>query len=485
MPEGLLRLFAARPLTQIIRDLVDILVVAWVIYRALLVLRGTRAIQMAVGLGIALLVFLGARTFHFVTLQNLLSWLLSSIVLIVVVVFQNDIRRALIRMGGTAWFTGGREQQSRVIDEVVAAATELARHRMGALIAFEQDANVLEFVKSEGIQLDCVVTRELLVSLFVPESVNKLHDGAVLIRDLKIARAGVFFPMPDTKILDAQLGSRHRAALGITEETDAVVVVVSEERGTISFCFSGNIVSNLDGQSLRHALLGLFGRSAKKKRAGAKKTVAPPSVAPSRVPTSEPAPLTSKPASVAKLPPASSARPSLSSTPSPFGTPMKTPAPVVEPALPRPASAPMPAGKVTTSTPMRPSLPPPDPGRSGTDPGPTSMRASSFVPTTKQRDDDDGPVSRGGAAIRGVSATGSPLPEPRINEKALPASDPPPSGPREEKAAAPSEPPGPPSAPRNTPVLGGEPSVATRGLLPPGTSLVEAGLSPEPTGEPR
>jgi hypothetical protein len=113
------------------------------------------------------------------------------------------------------------------------------------------------------------------------------------------------------------------------------------------------------------------------------------------------------------------------------------------------------------------------------------MRASSFVPTTKQRDDDDGPVSRGGAAIRGVSATGSPLPEPRINEKALPASDPPPSGPREEKAAAPSEPPGPPSAPRNTPVLGGEPSVATRGLLPPGTSLVEAGLSPEPTGEPR
>src|SRR6185295_18901531 len=273
--EGLLRLFAARPLTQVLRDLFDIVIVAWVIYRALLVLRGTRAIQMAVGLGIVLLVYLGAKKLQLVTLLNLLSWLLSSIILIVVVIFQNDIRRALIRMGGTAWFTGGREQQSRVIDEVVAAATELARHRMGALIAFEQDANVLEFVKSEGIQLECVVTRELLVSLFVPESVNKLHDGAVLIRDLKIARAGVFFPMPDTKILDAQLGSRHRAALGITEETDAVVVVVSEERGTISFCFSGNIVSNLDGQSLRHALLGLFGRSARKKRPGKKAPAAP------------------------------------------------------------------------------------------------------------------------------------------------------------------------------------------------------------------
>jgi diadenylate cyclase len=282
MHEFVRRLFEARPFEQILRDLVDIVIVAWVIYRALLVLRGTRAIQMAVGLGIVSLVYLGAKLLNLTTLLNLLSSLLTSFVLIVVVVFQNDIRRALIRMGNTSWFSGGREQQSRVIDEVVAAATELARHRMGALIAFEQDANVLEFAKSEGIHLDSVVTRELLVSLFVPESVNKLHDGAVLIRDLKIARAGVFFPMPDTKVLDAQLGSRHRAALGITEETDAVVVVVSEERGTISFCFSGNIVSNLDGQSLRHALLGLFGRSARKKRPGKKGAVAPAPAPPIR-----------------------------------------------------------------------------------------------------------------------------------------------------------------------------------------------------------
>lgn len=267
MAEGFLHLFTGRPITTVLRDLLDILIVAYVIYRALLVLRGTRAIQMGIGLGIVFLVYLGAKLAGLVTLTNLLSWLISSIILIVVVIFQNDIRRALIRMGGRAWLWGGREQQSRVIDEVVGAATELARHRMGALIAFEQDANILEFVKSEGIPVDATVTRELLVSLFVPEQQNKLHDGAVLIRDLKIARAGVFFPMPETKILDASLGSRHRAALGITEETDAVVVVVSEERGTISFCFSGNIVSNLDGPSLRHALLGLFGRSGAKKRA--------------------------------------------------------------------------------------------------------------------------------------------------------------------------------------------------------------------------
>ncbi len=270
MLEGLLRLFSARPRLEILRDAFDVLLVAFVVYRALLVVRGTRAMQMAAGLVIVFLVYLGSKLFGLVALHSLLSWLLSSVVLLVVVIFQNDIRRALIRMGGRAFFSSARERETRVIDEVVSAATELARHRMGALIAFEQDANILEFTKSEGIVLDAVVTRELLVGLFVPESVNKLHDGAVLIRDLKIARAGVFFPMPDTKILDHSLGSRHRAALGITEETDAVVVVVSEERGTISFCFSGNIVQNLDAESLRNALLGLFGRATRKGKSAPK-----------------------------------------------------------------------------------------------------------------------------------------------------------------------------------------------------------------------
>src|ERR1019366_4238326 len=160
----------------------------------------------------------------------------SSIILIAVVVFQNDIRRGLMRVGARAFLGGiSREQESPVIDEAV--------------------------------------QRELLVGLFVPESVNKLHDGAVIIRNLRIVKAGVFFPMPDTKLLDKSLGSRPRAALGITEETDAVVVVVSEERGTISFCFNGNIVSNLDGASLRQALLGLFGQGPRKKKTPPKRAV--------------------------------------------------------------------------------------------------------------------------------------------------------------------------------------------------------------------
>jgi diadenylate cyclase len=292
MLEGLLHLFARRPLSQIVIDILDIMLVTWAVYRALLVLRGTRAMQMGTGLGVIFLVYVVAKWAHFITLFNLLSSLLSSVILIIVVVFQNDIRRGLMRVGARAFFAGiTREQESRVIDEVVAAATELARHRMGALICFEQDANLDEFVVGQGTVVDASVQRELLVGLFVPESVNKLHDGAVVIRNLRIAKAGVFFPMPDTKVLDKSLGSRHRAALGITEETDAVVVVVSEERGTISFCFNGNIVPNLDGASLRQALLGLFGQRTRKKKPAARRTTTGPhsqrvSIIPSSSPTS-------------------------------------------------------------------------------------------------------------------------------------------------------------------------------------------------------
>ena len=269
MLEGFLHLFARRSFFSVLTDVFDILVVTYVVYRALLVARGTRAMQMGTGLGVVLLVYVVSKWANLTTLFYLLSALLASLPLIVVVIFQNDIRRGLMRVGARA-FLGGmtRQQESKAIDEVVAAATELARHRGGALVAFEQEANLDEFVVGQGTPLDAAVQRDLLVSLFLPDSLNKLHDGAVVIRNLRLAKAGVFFPMPDTKLLDKSLGSRHRAALGITEETDAVVVVVSEERGSISFCFNGNIVTNLDGASLRQALLGLFGQRARANRAG-------------------------------------------------------------------------------------------------------------------------------------------------------------------------------------------------------------------------
>jgi diadenylate cyclase len=266
MLEGILHLISRRPWGQVLVDVTDIGIVAYVIYRALLVLRGTRAMQMGTGLGIVFGIYVLARWAGLVTLYNLLSTLLSSTILVIVVVFQNDIRRGLMRIGTRPIFGIARQQETRLVEEVVAAATELARHRMGALICFQQNANLDEFVAGAGTAIDANVQRDLLVSLFIPEAVNRLHDGALIIHNLRIARAGVFFPMPDQRSIDKSFGSRHRAALGITEETDAVVVVVSEERGTISVCFNGNIIPNLDGAALKQALLGLFGENRKQPR---------------------------------------------------------------------------------------------------------------------------------------------------------------------------------------------------------------------------
>jgi diadenylate cyclase len=271
MPELLRAYFASRSPVHYLRDALDIFIVYYVVYRALLVLRGTRAMQVGVGLGVLFALYPVAQALQLVTVLTIMGALITSMILIIVVVFQNDIRRGLQRVGSRAWFgTYSRSQESKVIDEVVEAATELARHRIGALITFEQDASLDEFVGAhKGKTIDAQVTSELLVSLFVPEGVNKLHDGSVVIRNLRIAKAGVFFPMPEGRVMDQSFGSRHRAALGITEETDAVVVIVSEERGTISFCFNGNIATNLDGPKLHAMLEAMF--SPKVRKRGRKK----------------------------------------------------------------------------------------------------------------------------------------------------------------------------------------------------------------------
>src|SRR6188474_242346 len=266
MPEVLRAFFASRTPLHLLRDALDIFIVYYVVYRALLVLRGTRAMQVGAGIGILFVLYVVAQLLELVTVLSIMGALISSMILIIVVVFQSDIRRGLQRVGSRAWFSFARTQESKVIDEVVEAATELARHRIGALITFEQDANLDEFVGvHKGHVLDAQVSRELLVALFLPEGMNKLHDGSVVIRNLRLAKAGVFFPMPEGRVVDDSFGSRHRAALGITEETDAVVVIVSEERGTISFCFNGNIASNLDGVKLRTMLEAIFSPKVRKK----------------------------------------------------------------------------------------------------------------------------------------------------------------------------------------------------------------------------
>jgi diadenylate cyclase len=287
MPETLANYLSHRTPLELLRDVADIVVVYYLFYRLLLVARGTRAMQIATGLGIVCLLYVVAQAIGLVTIVALFGALLQSIILVIVVVFQTDIRRALERVGSRAFFGNfARAQESEVIESVVLAAGELARHRVGAIIAFEQDANLDEFIgQNKGITLDARVSRELLVSLFLPDGSNKLHDGAVILRNLRIAKAGVFFPMPESRVFDPSFGSRHRAAIGITEETDAVVVVVSEERGTISFCFNGNVASNLQAEQLREMLLSIMSPKVRRKsrqvqRRRSTSSVLPPEVEP-------------------------------------------------------------------------------------------------------------------------------------------------------------------------------------------------------------
>ncbi|MFC1641147.1 diadenylate cyclase CdaA [Myxococcota bacterium] len=302
MFDAILEYLGTRAASGLARDALDLAVVYYVIYRVLLLLRGTRAMQIGVGLVIVLGLYLLAHALHLVTVLSILGSLISSFILVVVVVFQNDIRRGLMRVGSRWVGSWGHAMESRVIDEVVAAVTELARHRTGALIAFEQDANLDEFVGiHKGRLLDAAVSSELLVSLFLPEAMNKLHDGAVVIRNLRIAKAGVFFPLHEGRVLDQSFGSRHRAALGITEETDAVVVAVSEERGTISLCFAGNIASNLDEAKLHTALEASFSPKGRKKRRRAQTSPRLSSVNPSPVPAA-PAERAEDPAEMAPVP---------------------------------------------------------------------------------------------------------------------------------------------------------------------------------------
>ncbi len=344
MPELLRGYFASRAPVHYLRDALDIFIVYYVVYRALLVLRGTRAMQVGVGLGVLFALYLVAQALELVTVLTIMGALISSMILIIVVVFQNDIRRGLQRVGSRAWLgTFARTQEGKVIDEVVEAATELARHRIGALITFEQDANLDEFVGvHKGQVIDAQVSSELLVSLFVPEGVNKLHDGSVVIRNLRIAKAGVFFPMPEGRVMDQSFGSRHRAALGITEETDAVVVIVSEERGTISFCFNGNIATNLDGPKLHAMLEAMFSPKVRKARKpkGREKEEAPLSARrePDKTPLEEPLRIslvTEEPGSRRLRPP--------SDPPPPLRVAQSTPPPAVgtrsEPAEPSEPSA--------------------------------------------------------------------------------------------------------------------------------------------------
>jgi uncharacterized protein (TIGR00159 family) len=263
---GLGQLFHGLSWREALTAAADIVIVYYVVYRALLLIKGTRAAQMLIGLVLVGAGFFAAKLLELTTLTWLLDNLINYSIIFFIVIFQHDIRRGLMRVGANLSPAARHYEQTEVFEEIIRAAERLAHARIGALIVFERDADLVDIVNEPGVEMDAKVTEELLVSLFLPDSENKLHDGAVIIKNLRIAQAGAVLPLTGNPKLDKALGTRHRAAIGITEETDAVVVVVSEERGAISLCFGGNIARDLDGATLRKALLGLFQKEKKRRR---------------------------------------------------------------------------------------------------------------------------------------------------------------------------------------------------------------------------
>jgi diadenylate cyclase len=236
-----------------IRDVIDIWLVAFITYRFLLLVRGTRGAQMTFGIAVLLLFYWVTRYYRLTAVQWLLTNAMTYIVFGIIVLYQNEIRRGLAGIGRTPLLGQYRRRGSKEgYEEIILAATTLASKKIGALIVVERDIGLRNYAES-GIELDAVPTYDLLVTIFSPNT--PLHDGAVIVQRNRIIAAGCFLPLTLDPYLSKELGTRHRAGIGITEETDAVAVIVSEETGIISAAVEGKITRNLDGPGLRDLLL--------------------------------------------------------------------------------------------------------------------------------------------------------------------------------------------------------------------------------------
>jgi diadenylate cyclase len=238
-------------------DVLDILAVSILIYEALKLIRGTRAVQMAVGSMLVVGLFYLSQLAPLQTLNWLIRNALVYVAFAAIVIFQSDIRRALAHLGRAPFFRYLSRQQAsdETIEEVVVAATLLAQQKVGAIIAIEREIGLRNYIES-GIPLDATLTYDLLLTIFKPGS--PLHDGAVVLQEARVAAAACFLPLTVNPRLSRELGTRHRAAIGLTEESDAIAVVVSEETGTISVALDGQMERGLTPDALRQRLRQLI-----------------------------------------------------------------------------------------------------------------------------------------------------------------------------------------------------------------------------------
>jgi diadenylate cyclase len=236
----------------------DILIAAFVIYQALVFIQGRRAMHMVVGVALAVAFFYFSRWTRLDTVSWLLSTMLPYFVFLIIIVFQSEIRRALAHFGQTA-FPGSLSRINRTesTEEIVLSVEKLASNRTGALIVIERNIGLRSYIES-GVALDAVLSYDLLVTIFNHDL--PLHDGAVIIQNNRIAAAACFLPLTVKPRLSKEMGTRHRAAIGITEETDAVAIVVSEETGSLSLAHDGQIERGLTLDVLRLKLREAFGQ---------------------------------------------------------------------------------------------------------------------------------------------------------------------------------------------------------------------------------
>lgn len=243
-------------------DVLDIAVVAFIVYKVIMLVKGTRAMQMLMGLGVVLITLVVSQQLNLVTTHWIIQSFLSSLILVVIILFQGDIRKALARMGRGPFF-GSHTDVTRTLEEVTRAAVSMASRMTGALIVLERNIGLADYVEG-GIRLDARVSREMLVTLF--QTNTPLHDGAAIIHGDTILAARCVLPLTTNPQVGRNLGTRHRAALGLTEENDAVAVVVSEERGRVSVAVGGKLTPDLDAVALRTLLFDLFEAGEKKPR---------------------------------------------------------------------------------------------------------------------------------------------------------------------------------------------------------------------------
>ncbi len=238
-------------------DVLDIAIVALVLYEILKLIRGTRAVQMGLGAGLLLLLFYLSRLGHLETVNWLIRNLVGYVVFALIVLFQADIRRALAHFGRTPFinYFARSERTDEMVEEVAVATGMLAGQRTGGIIAIEREIGLRNYIEG-GIPLDATVTYDLLVTVFRPGT--PLHDGAVIVQGDRIAAAACFLPLTVNPSVSKDFGTRHRAAIGLTEETDAVAIIVSEETGRISLALDGRIDTGLTVEQLRARLRELL-----------------------------------------------------------------------------------------------------------------------------------------------------------------------------------------------------------------------------------